>query len=101
MPVTGVNAVDLLINNEPAETIEQLNDSRYLIKFNKITSGKVNINWAGNTGIIGKNAFKKKYHPVGWYYLVDANAPPPPRIVITEIMYHPIEEPELIEREDP
>ena len=95
MPVTGVNAVDLLINNEPAETIEQLNDSRYLIKFNKITSGKVNINWAGNTGIIGKNAFKKKYHPVGWYYLVDANAPPPPRIVITEIMYHPIEEPEF------
>ena len=55
----------------------------------------MNISWADSTGITGDNPFEKPFLPLGWFYRVDPNAPPPPRIVITEIMYHPIEEPEF------
>ena len=95
MAVNGVGAENLLINNNPPKTIKQISESQYLFKLNQPVSGEVNISWAENTSIIGKNAFKKKFLPIGWYYRVNANAPVPPRIVISEIMYHPIEEPEF------
>ena len=95
MAVEGVSPENILINNNSAETIKQISESRYLFKVNQPVSGEVNISWKENTIITGKNIFKKKFIPIGWSYRVNANAPTPPRIIISEIMYHPIEEPEF------
>ena len=95
MSVEGVTAKDLLINDSSPEIITQLSESRYLFQLNQPDFDEVNISWAKNTNITGKNALNKKFQPTEWHYRVDANAPTPPRIVISEIMYHPIEEPEF------
>ena len=95
MPVSGVDAADLLINGQAAKSVKALSESRYQFALGQAATGEVTIAWAGNTGIVGKNPFEKSFLPLGWFYRVDPNAPPPPRIVITEIMYHPIEEPEF------
>ena len=95
MPVSGVDPTDLLINGQAAKSVKPLGDNRYKFELGQTASGDVNISWADNPGIIGENPFKKSFLPLGWFYRVDSNAPPPPRIAITEIMYHPIEEPEF------
>ena len=95
MPVNGVEAADLLINGQAAKSVKSLGANRYQFALGQAATGEVNISWADSTGITGDNPFEKPFLPLGWFYRVDPNAPPPPRIVITEIMYHPIEEPEF------
>ena len=79
----------------------KISKSRYLFALGKAPGAEVNISWDLYPEITGTNPFKKPFAPLGWFYRVDANAPPPPRIVISEIMYHPIEEPEFDKRGSP
>jgi len=101
MPVSGVDASDLLINGKPAQSVTKLSDSHYRFALGQAPGDEVKISWNPLAYITGTNPFKKAFPPLGWFYRVDANAPPPPRIVISEIMYHPIEEPEFDRRGKP
>ncbi len=101
MNVSGVDANDLLINGQPAQSVTKISDSRYRFALTQAPSAEVKISWDLYPEITGTNPFKKTFAPLGWFYRVDANAPPPPRIVISEIMYHPIEEPEFDRRGQP
>ena len=101
MNVSGVDASDLLINGQPAQSMTKISDSRYRFALTQAPSAEVKISWDLFPEITGTNPFKKTFAPLGWFYRVDANAPPPPRIVISEIMYHPIEEPVFDRRGQP
>jgi len=101
MNVSGVDAGDLRINGQPAKRMTKISDSRYLFALGQAPATEVNISWDLYPEITGTNPFKKPFAPLGWFYRVDANAPPPPRIVISEIMYHPIEEAEFNKRGKP
>ena len=101
MNVSGVDASDLLINGQPAQSVTKISDSRYRFALTQSPGAEVKISWDLYPEITGTNPFKKTFAPLGWFYRVDANAPPPPRIVISEIMYHPIEEPEFDRRGQP
>ncbi len=98
MNVSGVDANDLQINGQPAQSVTGISKSRYRFALGQTPGPKVKISWNPDTGITGTNPFKKAFLPLGWFYRVDPNAPPPPRIVISEIMYHPIEEPDFDKR---
>ena len=91
MPVSGVDADDLLINGTPAKSLTKISDSHYRFVLGQAPGGEVKIAWDLYHNITGTNPFKKTFLPLGWFYHVDANAPPPPRIVISEIMCHPVE----------
>ncbi|MED5381061.1 MAG: hypothetical protein VYC47_00720, partial [Verrucomicrobiota bacterium] len=86
MNVSGVDAGDLRINGQPAKRMTKISDSRYLFALGQAPAAEVNISWDLYPEITGTNPFKKPFAPLGWFYRVDANAPPPPRIVISEIM---------------
>ena len=101
MNVAGVDASDLMINNKSAQSMTRISESRYHFSIGESLETDVNISWAPKTDITGTNPFKKAFLPLGWFYRVAPNAPPPPRIVISEIMYHPIEEPEFDKRGKP
>ncbi|MBT6661144.1 MAG: hypothetical protein HOB00_12755 [Verrucomicrobia bacterium] len=101
VPVSGVDATDLLVNGKSAKSVTKISDSHYRFALAQAPSEEVKISWDPLAYIIGTNPFKKPFVPLGWFYRVDANAPPPPRIVISEIMYHPIEEPEFDRRGQP
>ena len=101
MNVSGVDASDLLINGQPAQSVTKISDSRYRFALTQAPSAEVKISWDLYPEITGTNPFKKTFAPLSWFYRVDANAPPPPRIVISEIMYHPIEEPVFDRRGQP
>ena len=101
MPVSGVDATDLLINDTPAKSLTKISDSHYRFALGQASGAEVKISWDLYPNITGTNPFKKTFLPLGWFYRVDANAPPPPRIVISEIMYHPVEEPEFDRRGQP
>ena len=101
MPVSGVDANDLLINGTPAKSLTKISDSHYRFALGQASGAEVKISWDLYPNITGTNPFKKTFLPLGWFYRVDANAPPPPRIVISEIMYHPVEEPEFDRRGQP
>ncbi len=92
MPVSGVDATDLLINDTPAKSLTKISDSHYRFALGQASGAEVKISWDPHPNITGMNPFKKTFLPLGWFYHVDATAPPPPRIVISEIMYHPVEE---------
>ena len=80
MPVNGVDAADLLINGQAAKSVKSLGANRYQFALGQAATGEVNISWADSTGITGNNPFEKPFLPLGWFYRVDPNAPPPPRI---------------------
>ena len=93
VPVHGVNADDLLVNGKPAAGVEGTDAGPYTFQLPDLGEGEVTIAWKPDHGITGTNPFKKAFITQGWFYRVDANAPPPPTVVISEIMYHPVEEP--------
>ncbi|HJN90731.1 MAG TPA: lamin tail domain-containing protein [Verrucomicrobiota bacterium] len=101
MPVSGVDANDLLVNGTPAKSLTKISDSHYQFALGQAPGAEVKISWDLYPNITGMNPFKKTFLPLGWFYHVDANAPPPPRIVISEIMYHPVEEPEFDRKGQP
>ena len=58
-PVTGVDAADLLINGQPATSVNGTEAGPYLFSFAQPTAGTVNFSWAGGYGIadLAANAF--------------------------------------------
>ena len=95
VPVSGVDATDMLVNGKPTKSVTKISNSHYRFALSQVPGEEVKISWDPQAYIIGTNPFKKPFVPLGWFYHIDANAPPPPRIIISEIMYHPIEEPEF------
>ncbi len=101
VPVSGVDASDLLINGKPAKSVTKISNSHYRFALGQAPGEEAKISWDPLAYITGTNPFEKPFLPLGWFYRVDADAPPPPRIIISEIMYHPIEVPEFDQRGRP
>ena len=101
VPVSGVDASDLLINGKPAKSVTKISNSNYRFALGQAPGEEAKISWDPLAYITGTNPFEKPFVPLGWFYRVDADAPPPPRIIISEIMYHPIEVPEFDQRGRP
>lgn len=86
-PVQGVNAVDLLVNSKPAASVSGSNEGPYVFSFAPVPPGNSIVQWASSHGIrdFAGNALQS----ARWTYAID---PQRPRILINEIMYHPVSE---------
>ena len=73
-PVTGVNAADLLINNNPAASVTPLSASQYTFTFSTPLTGVVQVTWAGAHGITDLATVPNPFAAVGWTYVLNPDA---------------------------
>lgn len=83
--VTGVDAADLLINNQPATKLTVVSPRGYLFEFTPPPVGRVTVFWAPNHGITDLAANPNPFAGDRWSYTVDPT-PPPVELVISEFM---------------
>ena len=83
--VTGVDASDLLINNQPATRLTAVTSSRYIFEFPQPATGQVQVAWAPNNGITDLAASPNAFAGGNWSYNLDPQARPP-GVMISEFM---------------
>jgi hypothetical protein len=83
--VTGVDAVDLLINNQPATNMTRIPAGPYVFQFASPLAGNVQIQWASNHGITDQATPPNSFGGGSWSYSLDPNASPGD-LVINEIL---------------
>lgn len=88
-PVKGVDASDLLINNNPAQSVSGSGAGPYVFTFNQPSTGAVQIVWAQNHGITDLATPPNQFVGSPWSYILDPNARFDSKIVISEIMFNP------------
>ena len=94
-PVSGIEAADLLINNQPAATVTGHGAGPYEFTFAQPANGNVTVAWAASAGIRDLSGARNPFAGGSWTYTLNTSAVFEGRIVINEIMYHP-----SIERDD-
>ena len=73
--VNGVNAADLLINNQPASSVARAPGGPYIFSFPSQPEGPVNLAWAAGHGIVDQASAPNAFAGGAWNYVVDPNAP--------------------------
>ena len=84
-PVVGVNASDLLINNQPAASVSSFPGGSFRFEFPEPPTGTVQVAWASNHGIVDQAENPNPFVGSSWTYVLDPNAPPP-ELVLNEIL---------------
>lgn len=74
--VTGVNAADLLINNQPATNVTRIPAGPYIFQFPTPTPGTVQVRWANTHGIADQASSPNPFAGGSWTYVYDPNASP-------------------------
>jgi hypothetical protein len=72
--VTGVEAADLLINNQPATSVTRPPGGPYIFTFPEPAAGAVNIRWATGHGITDQAAAPNAFAGGSWSYVLDPSA---------------------------
>jgi hypothetical protein len=72
--VGGVNAADLLINNQPATNVIAQPNGVYLFQFAQAAAGSVSVTFASGHGITDLAASPNAFGGGSWSYTVDQNA---------------------------
>jgi hypothetical protein len=72
--VTGVDAADLLINNQPAASVTRGPGGPYVFQFTQPAAGTVNVRWAPGHGITDQAAAPNAFAGGSWTYVLDPNA---------------------------
>ncbi|HTD67508.1 MAG TPA: lamin tail domain-containing protein, partial [Candidatus Limnocylindria bacterium] len=85
-PVQGVNAADLLINNQPATNVVVINPREFTFRFPPPATGVVQIAWAPGHGIVDTTPLMNAFVAQGWNYTLDPNASILPIAVISEFL---------------
>ncbi|HUS36074.1 MAG TPA: CotH kinase family protein [Verrucomicrobiae bacterium] len=83
--VQGVNAADLLINGQPATSINAASPRNYIFEFPALADGNVTVQWAANHGITDLSPAQNPFNGGIWGFRVDSSGPPP-TVVISEFM---------------
>lgn len=91
-PVSGVDAADLLINGVPAASVTGNGSGPYEFTFPQPANGNVALAWAGAADIRDLSGARNVFAGGSWNYTLNTGAVFEGRIVINEIMYHPISE---------
>ena len=86
MPVTGVDAWDLLVNGLPATNLVILTPSQFLFEFARPSTGTVQMAWAPNHGIHDLSAAGNAFAGGSWTYAFLPNLPVLGSLYITEFM---------------
>src|ERR1043165_1104428 len=73
--VTGVDAADLLINGQPANSVLRLPAGPYIFKFSTPAPGTVQMQWAAGHGITDQAESPNAFGGGPWTYLYDPNLP--------------------------
>jgi len=73
--VTGVNATDLLVNNQPALSVSRVPAGAYIFQFASQPPGSVTLQWAGSHGITDQATPANGFGGGSWSYVVDPDAP--------------------------
>ena len=82
-PVQGLQATDLLMNNQPASALTGSGAGPYTFTFSNIPPGSANVTWALSHGVTDFQ--NNPLQTVNWAYTID---PRRPQILISEVMYH-------------
>ena len=85
MPVMGLDAKDLLLNERPAVSVEGIGAGPYRFQFSTVSDGPVVLRWAEGHGIVSDEPVAHPFTGTGWSYTVDRTAPVP-NIRITELL---------------
>jgi len=83
--VAGVDAADLLINDQPAADVTSQPGGIYTFTFPEPLIGPVTVAWAGTAGITDLADEPNAFAGGSWTYILDPSAPPPD-LVLNEIM---------------
>jgi hypothetical protein len=83
--VTGVDAADLQVNNQPAASLEVHSPRNYTFRFPEPSEGLVTIAWAPDHGITDTSPEPVPFAGGGWSYTLDRQAPPP-QVIISEFL---------------
>ena len=83
--VTGVNAVDLVINGVPANNVLVVSPKEYVFYFPPQPNGPVAVSWAANHGITDTSTQGNPFAGEGWSYVQDPNALPA-TLIISEFL---------------
>lgn len=94
-PVTGIDVADLQINAQPATAVTGSGAGPYAFKFAALPDGTAHVAWHPEHGITRADAPFLPLENTGWTYNVAGATAKPGRVVINEIMYHPVEEPQF------
>jgi hypothetical protein len=73
--VTGVDAMDLLINGGPAASVTPVGANLYIFSFPQPATGVVSVAWAGLHGITDLAAPANAFTGGNWTHVLDPNAP--------------------------
>ena len=91
-PVYGVQAGDLLVNGQPADSVAGHGAGPYLFSFSQPGATDVTVAWAPVHGIFDRSPNANPFAGFTWNYTLSANSVFADQIVINEIMYHPASE---------
>jgi len=83
--VNGVNAADLLVNNQPATNVTRAAGGPYIFQFAGQPVGTVNLQWAAGHGIADQAVPANAFAGGSWTYTLDPNAATGD-VVINEIL---------------
>jgi hypothetical protein len=75
--VTGVDAGDLLINNQPATNVSAVSAADYIFRFPQPPTGVVQVAWRTNHAIRDLAAAPNNFAGGSWSYTLDPDAPIP------------------------
>lgn len=73
-PVSGVQATDLLINDQPAASVIPAGGSQFLFSFPEPPTGAVRVAWIANHGITDQSPAANRFAGGAWTYRLDPNA---------------------------
>ena len=83
--VAGVDAVDLIVNGQPATKLTAFSGSQYVFEFAQPADGKVSLAWGATHGIADLASAANRFEGGTWSYTLDPNAEPP-GLLISEFM---------------
>jgi hypothetical protein len=84
-PVSGVEAADLRINNQPATNVAAVTPSQFVFSFPRPATGVVQVAWAPGHGIRDWSSSSNLFAGGNWTYTLDPNLPRTD-ILLTEFM---------------
>lgn len=84
--VVGVQATDLLINNEAATSVITNSPRDYTFAFPQPATGAVQVVFAANHGITDTSPLGNPFAGLSWTYTLDPNATTAPNVLISEFL---------------
>jgi hypothetical protein len=84
-PVSGIDASDLWINNQPATNLAAITPSQFVFTFPPPPTGVVQVAWAAGHGIRDLSSASNAFGGGNWSFTLNPNAPPP-GVMISEFM---------------